>query len=105
MAKSTKAAQAELPIILFATQDEWAAWLEENVESGGIDQGTELIVRLPLASLADSVTELSQTPIVTRDVPPLAVVTGNPARVRRQFHSVDELRAYAASRPPAERRP
>ena len=43
--------------------------------------------------------------VVTRDVPPLAVVTGNPARVRRQFQSVDELRAYAASRPLTQRRP
>lgn len=43
--------------------------------------------------------------VVTRDVPPLAVVMGNPARVRRQFQSVDELRAYAASRPATQRRP
>jgi UDP-2-acetamido-3-amino-2,3-dideoxy-glucuronate N-acetyltransferase len=41
--------------------------------------------------------------VVTRDVPPLAVVAGNPARVRRQFHSVDDLRAYAAARPPIQR--
>jgi acetyltransferase-like isoleucine patch superfamily enzyme len=39
--------------------------------------------------------------VVTRDVPPLAIVTGNPARVRRRFTSVDELRAYAAARLPA----
>jgi UDP-2-acetamido-3-amino-2,3-dideoxy-glucuronate N-acetyltransferase len=43
--------------------------------------------------------------VVTRDVPPLAIVTGNPARVRRQFQSVDELRAYAATRPLTQRRP
>ena len=43
--------------------------------------------------------------VVTRDVPPLAVVTGSPAKVRRQFQSVDELRAYAASRPLTQRRP
>jgi UDP-2-acetamido-3-amino-2,3-dideoxy-glucuronate N-acetyltransferase len=42
--------------------------------------------------------------VVTRDVPSLAVVAGNPAKVRRQFQNVDELRAYAASRQPAPRR-
>lgn len=39
--------------------------------------------------------------VVTRDVPPLSIVTGNPAKIRRRFASVDELRAYAASRLPA----
>src|SRR5688572_22279132 len=43
--------------------------------------------------------------VVTRDVPALAVVAGNPARVRRQFDSVADLRAYAASRQPGQRRP
>jgi uncharacterized protein YdeI (YjbR/CyaY-like superfamily) len=36
MAKTTKAAPAELPIILFATQEEFAAWLEENWASAGL---------------------------------------------------------------------
>jgi len=36
MAKTTKAASAELPVLLFATQEEWAAWLEENLESAGL---------------------------------------------------------------------
>src|SRR3954465_9491820 len=36
MAKTTKAGSAELPVLLFATQEEWAAWLEENLESAGL---------------------------------------------------------------------
>ena len=36
--------------------------------------------------------------VVTRDVPPLAVVAGNPARVIRRFASLDELKAYIRSR-------
>jgi acetyltransferase-like isoleucine patch superfamily enzyme len=36
--------------------------------------------------------------VVTRDVPGLAVAAGNPARVARQFNSVDELKAFIRSR-------
>lgn len=32
--------------------------------------------------------------VVTQDVPPLAIVAGNPARVVRQFTSMDERNAY-----------
>lgn len=36
--------------------------------------------------------------VVTRDVPDLAVAAGNPARVLRQFTSVDELKDFIRSR-------
>lgn len=38
--------------------------------------------------------------VVTRDVPPLAIVAGNPARVIRQFDGEDELEAYIRGRQP-----
>lgn len=36
--------------------------------------------------------------VVTRDIPAFAIASGNPARVRRQFASVEELRSYASAR-------
>jgi len=36
--------------------------------------------------------------VVTRDVPPLAVVAGNPAKVLRRFTSVEELKEYIQTR-------
>jgi UDP-2-acetamido-3-amino-2,3-dideoxy-glucuronate N-acetyltransferase len=36
--------------------------------------------------------------VVTRDIPAFSIATGNPARVRRQFTSVEELRSYASAR-------
>jgi len=36
--------------------------------------------------------------VVTRDVPELSVVVGNPARVIRRFGSLDELKAYIQAR-------
>jgi acetyltransferase-like isoleucine patch superfamily enzyme len=41
--------------------------------------------------------------VVTRDVPALSIAWGNPARVERTFTTVEELRAYAASRAPSSR--
>jgi UDP-2-acetamido-3-amino-2,3-dideoxy-glucuronate N-acetyltransferase len=36
--------------------------------------------------------------VVTRDVPPLSIVAGNPARVIRRFTSVDEFKDYIRTR-------
>jgi UDP-2-acetamido-3-amino-2,3-dideoxy-glucuronate N-acetyltransferase len=36
--------------------------------------------------------------VVTKDVPSLSIVRGNPARVGRQFGSLDELKSYIAAR-------
>lgn len=36
--------------------------------------------------------------VVTRDVPSLSVVAGNPARIVRQFHDLKELHKYTESR-------
>lgn len=36
--------------------------------------------------------------VVTKSVPALAIVAGNPARVLRQFQSLEELRTYITSR-------
>jgi UDP-2-acetamido-3-amino-2,3-dideoxy-glucuronate N-acetyltransferase len=40
--------------------------------------------------------------VVTRDVPALAIVVGNPARVVKQFPDVAALRAYMAARQPGQ---
>ena len=36
--------------------------------------------------------------VVTRDVPPLSIVAGNPAKVTRQFSALDELKQYIHER-------
>lgn len=36
--------------------------------------------------------------VVTKDVPPFSIVAGNPARVLRQFPSLEELKAYIHKR-------
>jgi acetyltransferase-like isoleucine patch superfamily enzyme len=36
--------------------------------------------------------------VVTRDVPPLSIVAGSPAKVTRQFSSLDELKQYIHER-------
>lgn len=36
--------------------------------------------------------------VVTKDVPPLSIVAGNPARVLRQFNDLDELKNYIQRR-------
>jgi acetyltransferase-like isoleucine patch superfamily enzyme len=41
--------------------------------------------------------------VVTRDVPALAIVAGNPARVLRLFASVEELKAHIRGRQPSTR--
>jgi UDP-2-acetamido-3-amino-2,3-dideoxy-glucuronate N-acetyltransferase len=38
--------------------------------------------------------------VVTRDVPDLSIVMGNPARIRRQFDSLDALLSYMTGRQP-----
>jgi acetyltransferase-like isoleucine patch superfamily enzyme len=42
--------------------------------------------------------------VVTRDVPPLSVVAGNPARVLRRFGSLEELHEYIRGRQATRRR-
>jgi len=39
---------------------------------------------------------------VTRDVASYSIVAGNPARVKRQFESYDEMRAYMTSKQPLQ---
>jgi acetyltransferase-like isoleucine patch superfamily enzyme len=36
--------------------------------------------------------------VVTRDVPPLSIVVGSPAKVTRQFNSLSELKEYICGR-------
>jgi hypothetical protein len=46
---------------------------------------------------------ISAGSVVTRDVPSLAIASGNPARVRKQFGTLEELVAYMNSRQPERR--
>jgi UDP-2-acetamido-3-amino-2,3-dideoxy-glucuronate N-acetyltransferase len=39
--------------------------------------------------------------VVTRDVPALAIATGNPARVTRRFDTTEDLKEYIRSRQPS----
>lgn len=38
--------------------------------------------------------------VVTKDVPPLSIVRGNPARARRQFKSLEDLKTHIKDRQP-----
>ncbi len=40
--------------------------------------------------------------VVTKDVPDLAIVVGNPAKISKQFKNIDELKTYILKRQPTK---